>query len=216
MKLPFITILLLIVFFSSCKKDSDGITTPPILTGCDLPPDTSFIPEDVLAFLDFPKFETLYFGSMSQCCTQYVRVSDSISDFSYYQFCNLASGNKVWQTKMGANYQIILDPPFSGPEQYLSLYINNRRPAVLQIVFKIKAWNPSVETWNYIPYTLEEGQVPDFDTLSMKDKTFYNVYKLYRYSNYDSNDYLLFNLDYGLIAIRSPYGVSYLQTDMLE
>ena len=139
MKLQFITLLLLVVLFSSCKKDGDGTT----LTGCDLPPDTSFLSQSDLAFLNFPKFDTLYFGNYTYCCSKYYRVSDSITNFSYYHFCNLATGNKVWQEKMGANYQRLWEPPFFGPQEYLSLYFNNRRPAVLQIVFKTEASYPA-------------------------------------------------------------------------
>lgn len=118
--------------------------------------------------------------------------------------------------KMGANYQRIWGPPYGGPTQYLSIYFNNSRPAVLSICIKTEEWNPSVELWNYDCYSLQPNQQPDFDTLSMKGITFYNVYKLYGSSNHNSDYYLLFNLDYGLIAIYSPYGVNYLQTDMLH
>ncbi|MGE0638048.1 MAG: hypothetical protein AB7G44_10395 [Bacteroidia bacterium] len=196
--------LLLFGFFLlvvSCKKEKDDIVTDP----CDLPADSFFVAASELLFLNFPLFDTLYYGNSNFCCDKYYRI-DTLPVFTYLQNCNETSGNKIWQRK-GVAYAKVLN---SDSSEYLSF----------TVLASSDNFNFTYDnSWQGdFMYNIKTNKEPDMDSLVLENKTFYNVYKLDTTWSQFSQKVYYYNQEYGLVAIEDTVDnvIKYLQTDLLE
>lgn len=202
MKIQFITLLLSVVLFSSCKKESKTIDP------CDLPADSFFIAEQDLAFLNFPRFDTLYFGNYFGSYDKYYLI-DTIPNFSYltsYCYQTVSGKNQVSQERF-VIYKKVSDTLY--PEEYLQFHISSGSGNWFLFTYY------NTEEYDFA-FQINTDSQPDLDSLTFKDKAFYNVYRLDHCTSQFSDKIYYYNLEYGLVAIKSPSGWSYLQTDMLE